>query len=376
MSSLPRTDSIPLVACSKCQCITGMAKCMVDLNGSDSGCDSETTGDRSPPESHQRTSREKRLPGGSLGLGEGLLDPPQTQVRGLRLRSRSRSDSPASLEADLGRIYPSIRGSRSPPARRPNLGRVVDDRMRINCTRPGKHDCSGCGDHDSKEFDGVVQDERKRTGQENMFQEMVKRRGFELKDRTQLVNHSSVHNELERGRTLERSRRLLDKERDKNSRLERGLFDQIYLPLHPLGERGRSRRSRKDCFAGKLSEKSVQTGQQETDQTVCKATEELDKEDNRNGIKEAAGKKSEVCGSRAVPTSDDKLRFQKSLNSAASLVFHTTTSNTSAANGGTFSVAQRFPLKFLRNPPLRMTSSPLLGSFEVHHRFFSVMDES
>lgn len=133
--------------------------------------------------------------------------------------------------------------------------------------------------------------------------------------------------DLERGRTWERRR---GSDRDRNPELP--------------SERGRSRRSRKDTFvnACKMSDKNVQ---EEKASPTIKA--EKNEEDSKDVLDV---RKSEASVARTVPTSDDKLRFQRSLNSAASLVFHTTTNSKA---------------KFLRSPPLRMSSAPLLGSFEV-----------
>lgn len=123
--------------------------------------------------------------------------------------------------------------------------------------------------------------------------------------------------------------------------LERGRRGLNREPVVGSTERGRSRRSRKDFFADKMM--NVLETKQLPESTPA----------------QQAGK--------SVPTSDDKLRFQRSLNSAASLLFHTTTCS-SGTGSKTPLLGQRFPLnKFLRSPPLRMSSSPLLGSFEVQY---------
>jgi len=203
----------------------------------------------------------------------------------LQMRSRSRSGSPSSLEPRCI-VYPSIRGS------------VVDDRMRINCNQIGKHNCK-CKEEENEEVSKVG----------------------EVAGQTDRWGH-----DLERGRTWERRR---GSDRDRNPELP--------------SERGRSRRSRKDTFvnACKMSDKNVQ---EEKASPTIKA--EKNEEDSKDVLDV---RKSEASVARTVPTSDDKLRFQRSLNSTASLVFHTTTNSKA---------------KFLRSPPLRMSSAPLLGSFE------------
>lgn len=217
-------------------------------------------------------------------LGEGLLDLPPAQLRLQRLqRSRSRSSSPSFESVRL--LHPAHRAPPPPPPLSSGVQekQLVDDRMRIDCNRIGKHDCK-CGKED-----------------------------VDVVDLKLPAGHGDRW-----GHDLERGRRGLDREPGPT-------------------ERGRSRRSRKDCFADKLliSGESTQPEMAPAQQ---------------------AGK--------SVPTSDDKLRFQRSLNSAASLLFHTTTA--SGTSSKTPLLGQRFPLnKFLRSPPLRMSSSPLLGSFEV-----------
>lgn len=216
---------------------------------------------------------------------------PPAQLRLQRLqRSRSRSSSPSFESIRL--LHPAYRAQ--PPPQPPSNGstkKLLDDRMRINCNRIGKHDCK-C----EKEDD--VLDLKLPAGHGDRW-----------------------------GHDLERGRRGLDRE-----------------PAVGPVERGRSRRSRKDCFADKL-------------------------------LSEAESKEPEMApvlqAGKNVPTTDDKLRFQRSLNSAASLLFHTTTC-TSGTDSKTPRLGQRFPLnKFLRSPPLRMSSSPLLGSFEVRDNFLS-----
>ena len=208
-------------------------------------------------------------------LGEGLLDLPPAQLRLQRLqRSRSRSSSPSFESVRL--LHPA---HRAPPPPSGLQGKLVDDRMRIDCNRIGKHDCK-CGKEDADDL-------KLPAGHGDRW-----------------------------GHDLERGRRGLDREPGPT-------------------ERGRSRRSRKDCFADKLLH-----GESSTEPEMAPAQQ--------------AGK--------SVPTSDDKLRFQRSLNSAASLLFHAA----SGTSSKTPLLGQRFPLnKFLRSPPLRMSSSPLLGSFEV-----------
>lgn len=210
-------------------------------------------------------------------LGEGLLDLPTAQLRLQRLqRSRSRSSSP-SFESVRLNLHPSHRAAAPPPSSGVPANLVVDDRMRIDCNRIGKHDCKCNKDDD-------------------------------LVDLKLPSGHGDRW-----GHDLERGRRGLDRQ--------------------PAIERGRSRRSRKDCFTDKL----LLNNGEKSDQVAP------------------------VQNQKNVPTSDDKLRFQRSLNSAASLLFHTTACTSGAGSNG-----QRFPLnKFLRSPPLRMSSSPLLGSFEV-----------
>ena len=218
-------------------------------------------------------------------LGEGLLDLPPAQLRLQRLqRSRSRSSSP-SFESVRQLLHPTRRALPPPPSSG-SLKKLVDDRMRIDCNRIGKHDCK-C----EKEEDVV-----------------------ELK---LPAGHGDRW-----GHDLERGRRGLDRE-----------------PAIGPTERGRSRRSRKDCFTDRL-------------------------------LSVAESKEPEMTpalqAGKSVPTTDDKLRFQRSLNSAASLLFHTTTCTSGPDSKKTPLLGQRFPLnKFLRSPPLRMSSSPLLGSFEV-----------
>jgi len=221
-------------------------------------------------------------------LGEGLLDPPPPQFR-LQMRSRSRSGSPSSLEPRCI-VYPSMRGA------------VVDDRMRIDCNQIGKHNCN-CKEEENEDESkaGEVAGQMDRWG-----------------------------HDLERGRAWERRR---GSDRDRNPELPNER------------ERGRSRRSRKDSFVN-ASKMGVQGNVQENaSSTIDTAKTE---EENKNVLDV---RKSEASVARTVPTSDDKLRFQRSLNSAASLVFHTTTNSKA---------------KFLRSPPLRMSSAPLLGSFEVN----------
>ncbi|XP_057365921.1 atos homolog protein A-like [Daphnia carinata] len=257
VSSLPRTDVIPHVHCGKCRFIT-------PKQNADVG---------------QRQLQPKQ--DSSSCLGEGLLDMPPAQLRLQRLqRSRSRSSSPSFGSIRL--LHPAYRAPPQPPSNG-STKKLLDDRMRIDCNRIGKHDCK-CGKED-----------------------------VDVVDLKLPAGHGDRW-----GHDLERGRRGLDREPGPT-------------------ERGRSRRSRKDCFADKL-------------------------------LIEAESKEPEMApvlqAGKNVPTTDDKLRFQRSLNSAASLLFHTTTC-TSGTDSKTPRLGQRFPLnKFLRSPPLRMSSSPLLGSFE------------
>lgn len=278
VSSLPRTDVIPYVHCGKCRFITH------------------------PKQNTDVGQQQQSQRPADSSLGEGLLDLPPAQLRLQRLRrSRSRSSSP-SFESVRRLLHPSHRIASNdkspsilttPPL--PSSGikqSLVDDRMRIDCNRIGKHDCK-C----AKEEADVV----------------------DLK--LPAVGHGDRWgHDLERGR--------------------RGGLDRECGGTGPA-ERGRSRRSRKDCFADQMMSSS--SGGDFMKPETCPA--------HQTG--------------KSVPTSDDKLRFQRSLNSAASLLFHTTTSTNGPASKPPL-FGQRFPLnKFLRSPPLRMSSSPLLGSFEV-----------
>lgn len=226
-------------------------------------------------------------------LGEGLLDLPPAQLRLQRLqRSRSRSSSP-SLQSVRQLVHPTTHRAQPPPPSSGVAKKLVDDRMRIDCNRIGKHDCK-CE-----------------------------------KDESDVVELKLPAGHGDRwGHDLERGRRGLDRE-----------------PVMGPTERGRSRRSRKDCFTDKLL-------------SVAES-----KEPEMTPALQQAGK--------SVPTTDDKLRFQRSLNSAASLLFHTTNCTSGTDSKKTPLLGQRFPLnKFLRSPPLRMSSSPLLGSFEVYENDF------
>ncbi|XP_046462221.1 protein FAM214A-like [Daphnia pulex] len=263
VSSLPRTDVIPHVHCGKCRFIT-------PKQNADVG---------------QRQLQQKQ--DSSSCLGEGLLDLPPAQLRLQRLqRSRSRSSSP-SLQSVRQLVHPTTHRAQPPPPSSGVAKKLVDDRMRIDCNRIGKHDCK-CE-----------------------------------KDESDVVELKLPAGHGDRwGHDLERGRRGLDRE-----------------PVMGPTERGRSRRSRKDCFTDKL----------------LSVTES--KEPEMTPALQQAGK--------SVPTTDDKLRFQRSLNSAASLLFHTTNCTSGTDSKKTPLLGQRFPLnKFLRSPPLRMSSSPLLGSFE------------
>lgn len=243
MSSLPRTDSIPVVRCTRCKFI----------------------------ESTPEEMRKKQISDEESCLGDGLLDPPPTHLHLRRApRSRSRSSSPSFENA---RRIVRLPNSLLVVSNRTKKT-VLDDRMRIDCNRIGKHDCNV-----GKEDDAV--DERW--------------------DRV-----------LERGRRGEES---------------------TAVPA----ERGRSRRSRKDCF------------------TADKSLHEP------SAVEPAPAH----YVNKSVPTEDDKLRFQQSLDSATSMVFHTTMC-TSGTGAQASLLGQRFPHnKFLRPPPFRLSSAPLLGSFEV-----------
>ena len=230
---------------------------------------------------------------------DGLLDlPPAQQLRlQQRLhRSRSRSGSPS---IDSVRLL-----QRSCLPVRTTTSKRLDDRIRVDCFRIDNDNC--------KEFAPKQQKEQQQRGKSTEIEAELKLP----------ADHGDRW-----GHDLERGRRL-DPSTDNKS-----------------AERGRSRRSRKDCF--KLNEVNNQKTQA-TPQGFGPAVQAV--QTNKN-----------------VPTSDDKLRFQRSLNSAATLLFHTTASTGHHHNGLTKApFGQRFPLKFLRSPPLRMSSSPLLGSFEVY----------
>ncbi len=281
VSSLPRTDVIPQVHCSKCR-FPKTKRHEDDVDGHPA----------TPQQQHQF---------------DGLLDLPPAQLRlqpRLR-RSRSRSGSPS---IDSVRLIRPTHPNHNHAIRNAILtgsDKVLDDVMRINCNRIGKHDCN-----------------------------CVSREDEELKDELEVVKLPADHGDRW-GHDLERGRRL-----DPTS----------VEPIHPTTERGRSRRSRKDCFAK----------YNEINQTKTSNGSDVTEETSAPSVFPQVGKN--------VPTSDDKLRFQRSLNSAASLLFH---HHTPANNGQSNGVLkdplfrQRFPLKFLRSPPLRMSSSPLLGSFEV-----------
>lgn len=197
-------------------------------------------------------------------------------------------------------VYPSMRDSSV---------NLVDDRMLIECNQIGKHNCK-CKEEDVVDADSGSRGKRPRE-----------------------FDHGNRW-----GHDLERERRR----------------SQDQYPT----ERGRSRRSRKDTFvnSNKLGEKSV-ANVDEQDLTSPRILDRDEEEEESKTVSDV--RKSEVNVARTVPTSDDKLRFQRSLNSAASLVFHTTSNSK-----GKEEFSRGFPLKFLRSPPLRMSSAPLLGSFE------------
>ena len=247
----------------------------------------------------------KQMPDSSLG--EGLLDlPPSTQLRLQRRlqRSRSRSGSPC-IESVRHLVirnhYPQQQQQPLQPQKKKE-DVPVDDRMRIDCNRIGKHNCC-CSKEDveSSSSSSVEQSAAK-------------------------LQHTAGHgdrwgHDLEKGRSGREGPDLL------------------------VGaERGRSRRSRKDGFE---DDKSTVVPVEAAASTLNNSTSNQ---------------------SKSVPTSDDKLRFQRSLNSAASLLFHTAAGCSSPKELGAKGQlhGRRFTLnKFLRAPPLRMSSSPLLGSFEV-----------
>lgn len=281
VSSLPRTDAIPHIHCGKCRFVKYSRN------------EEEEDGKPPPPQQHQQ--------GRAVDSCDGLLDlPPAQQLRlQQRLhRSRSRSGSPS---IDSVRF---LQRSRQPIRARD----MLDYRMRMDCNRLGKRDWH-CNDQEGK------------SGKERQWQQSEE---IQMEIKLPAADHGDRWgNDLERGRRL-----------DPSGGTETGST-----------ERGRSRRSRKDCF--RMNEVNSQKSE------LPPTSPTPDPAVGPAVIVQQTGK--------SVPTSDDKLRFQRSLNSAATLLFHTTAS-TGHHNGLT---KAPFPLKFLRSPPLRMSSSPLLGSFEV-----------
>ena len=291
MSSLPRTDCIPQVHCGKCRWMMKAKRNAEEEEGKGSLLH----------DPQQKQTKIQQQPDSSLG--EGLLDlPPTTQLRLQRRLQRSRSRSGSPCIESVRRLvirnhYPNQQQQQQQfkPQKKEDV--PVDDRMRIDCNRIGKHDCRCNKEDESSSSSSIEQQSPK----------------------LQQIGHGDRWgHDLERGRS---GREGTD-------------------PLVVGGERGRSRRSRKDGFEDDKSTSPVAS-------TAVNST----------------GNKS-----KSVPTSDDKLRFQRSLNSAASLLFHTAAGCSSPGDLGAKGQlhGRRFTLnKFLRAPPLRMSSSPLLGSFEV-----------
>lgn len=289
MCSLPRTDCIPQVHCGKCRWM---------LKAKRNAEEEEDKGSLLHDTQLQKQPK-KQQPDSSLG--EGLLDlPPTTQLRLQRRLQRSRSRSGSPCIESVRRLvirnhYPNQPHQQQQFKSQKKEDVPVDDRMRIDCNRIGKHDCR-CNKEDESSSPSSI----------------------EQSPKLQQIGHGDRWgHDLERGRS---GREGTD-------------------PL-VVGERGRSRRSRKDGFEDDKSTSPVAV----------------------NAVSSTSNK------SKSVPTSDDKLRFQRSLNSAASLLFHTAAGCSSPGDLGAKGQlhGRRFTLnKFLRAPPLRMSSSPLLGSFEV-----------